>query len=101
MRIKTFAMFAVALVLISLFAASATAAVQDRDRDEGCTGVPDDAPRMQYRGGINADSSVAGMHGNGNGICDGSVCNGSNCQGTGDCDGEPDQDRNRDGSCVA
>ncbi|MEZ5335073.1 MAG: hypothetical protein R2741_07480 [Methanolobus sp.] len=48
-------------MLISLFAASATAAVQDRDRDEGCTGVPADASRMQYRGGMTADGFRNGI----------------------------------------
>lgn len=89
-------MVAVAIMLMSLFTASAMAAVQDRDRDEGCTGVPDFAPREQNRAGVGADTTdtvkVAG-YGNGNGACDG-----SNCQD--DCDGDMDQIRDRDGSCM-
>lgn len=95
MKIRIFTLLAVVMMLVSLFTVTAMAADQDRDRDEGCTGVPEHATRGQYRAGINADTSLKGVTGNGNGVCDG-----SNCPYDGDCDGDMDRLQKRDGSCL-
>lgn len=101
MKIRTFTLVAVAIMLASLFTVSAMAADQQKDRDQDFTGVPDDALRTQTRAGINADSVGAGVS---NGYCDGSNCKGDRdgkCDGSGsqndiDCDGDGPK---RDGSC--
>ena len=101
MKIRTFTLFAVAIMLLSLFTVTAMAADQQKDRDQDCTGVPDDTLRTQTRAGINADGVGAGVS---NGDCDGSNCKGDRdreCDGSGsqndrDCDGDGPK---RDGSC--
>ncbi|GEM_PF-2686828 len=72
-------------MLVSLFTVTAMAADQQRDRDQDCTGVPDDALRTQTRAGINAGGMVTG------------VCDGSNCDEDGVCDNFVDEDG--DGIC--
>ncbi|WP_094228217.1 hypothetical protein [Methanolobus psychrotolerans] len=85
MKIRAFTLIAVAIMLVSLFTITAMAADQQRDRDQDCTGVPEDALRTQTRAGINAGGMVTG------------VCDSSNCDGDGVCDSFVDEDG--DGIC--
>ncbi|WP_342304667.1 hypothetical protein [Methanolobus sp. ZRKC5] len=104
MKIRTFTLVAVAIMLVSLFTVTAMAADQQRDRDQDCTGVPDEALRTQTRTGFNAGDVATGEAGVSNGYCDGSNCEGNydrECDGSGsqndrDCDGDGPK---RDGSC--
>ncbi len=106
MKIKTFTLIAVAIMLVSLFTVTAMAADQQRDRDQDCTGVPDDVLRTNTRAGFNAGDTTVEDAGVSNGDCDGSNCigdcdgefDGNGSQGNGDCDGNGPK---RDGSCQS
>ena len=98
MNLKKFTLIAMAIMLFSLFAVSAMAADQDRDRDQDCTNAPEEAPMEQKRLGVNAQTTTVEI--TGDGICDGN-CDGYGSQNAGNCNGDQTQDRKRDGSCTA
>ncbi|MBP1910377.1 hypothetical protein [Methanolobus bombayensis] len=108
MNTRKLSLIAAALVLFSLFAVSAMAADQQRDRDQDCTNAPELAPMWKH------GQTTDGVTVNGDGICDNfvdedgdGVCD--NCQNDGVCDGTgPHGAGNgqgagnglRDGSCI-
>jgi hypothetical protein len=112
MNTRKLSLIASALVLFSLFAVSAMAADQQRDRDQDCTEAPEFAPMYKY--GQTTDGVTANGDGicdnfvdeDGDGICDNcpndGVCDGTGPHGTGNGQGagNGDMDRARDGSCT-
>ncbi|WP_321430853.1 hypothetical protein [uncultured Methanolobus sp.] len=86
MNIRKVSLIAAALMLFSLFAVSAMAADQQRDRDQDCTEAPEFAPMYKY------GQTTDGVTANGDGICDNfvdedgdGICD--NCPNDGVCDG--------------
>ena len=118
MNTRKLSLIAAALVLFSLFAVSAMAADQQRDRDQDLTNAPDFAPMKQTRAGVNADITATEVAFNSDGTCDNfvdedgdGICD--NCPNDGICDGtgpkgagngqgagNGDMARSRDGSCT-
>lgn len=88
MKIRTIAIVAVAVMMVSMFTMTAMAADQDRIRqhlnDGSCTtSIVDSDGDGVCDNFVDAD---------GDGVCD-------NCQGTGDCDGDQLQDGSCDNDC--